>query len=114
MRRDVPAGEKNAVAFGYLKIDHPGDYEFRTYNHYDRNALIVAGLVVCPYRGSVSGGSEPTGKERILLRKGLVPIASIGYVDAKGNVNVTWRPPGAKEFSPIPKDLLFYDPSGEK
>lgn len=100
---------KNAVAYGYLKIDQPGEYEFRTYNHYDRNALYVAGQLVCPYRGSVAGGSEPSGKERIVLRKGVIPIVSVGYVDAKGSVDVTWRRPGEKEFSAIPVAVLLHE-----
>lgn len=102
------AEDKNAVAYGFLHIDQPGEYEFRTYNHYDRNALYVAGQLICPYRGSVTGGSEPSGKERITLRKGYVPIVSVGYVDAKGGVEVTWKPPSQKEFLPIPAGLLFH------
>lgn len=101
---------KNAVAFGYLRIEAAGEYEFRTYSFYDRNAFFVAGKNVCPYRGSVAGGSEPAGKERISLRSGYVSIASVGYVDAKGSVAVTWKPPGQKDFTPIPVGLLFHDP----
>lgn len=106
--------DKNAILFGYLKISDPGEYEFRTYSHYDRNVLYVAGLLVCPYRGSVAGGSEPSGQERIALKKGLVTFASVGYVDARGSVDVTWKPPGQKEFSAIPKELLFHDPKQAK
>ncbi|HTN77234.1 MAG TPA: hypothetical protein VL096_18375, partial [Pirellulaceae bacterium] len=102
---------KNAVAFGYLKIEKAGEYEFNTYNFYDRNALYIAEQLVCPFRGSVTGGSEPMGKERITLRKGFVSIASVGYVDARGTVDVTWRPSGEKEFKPIPAELLFHDPA---
>lgn len=106
--------EKNAVASCFLKIETAGEYEFRTYNFYDRNALFVAGQNVCPYRGSVTGGSEPAGKEKISLRKGYTSIVSVGYVDARGSVTVTWKPPGQKDFSPIPKELLFYDSSKVK
>lgn len=103
--------EKNAVASCFLKIETAGEYEFRTYNFYDRNALFIAGQNVCPYRGSVTGGSEPAGKEKITLRKGMALLVSVGYVDARGSVAVTWKPPGQKDFSPIPKELLFYDSS---
>lgn len=56
------------------------------------------------------GRAEPNGQERIALRKGFVAIASVGYVDARGSVQVTWKQPGQKGFSPIPKELLFHDP----
>jgi hypothetical protein len=103
--------ERNAVAFGYLRIDEPGEYRFRTYNFYDRNALLVGGQIVCPYRGSVANGTEPADRERITLRKGYVPIAVAGYVDGRGSVAVTWMPPGQNAYAPIPKELLFHDPA---
>jgi len=104
-------GEKNAMADGLIYIEQPGEYEFRTYNHYDRNALLIDGKIVCPYRGSVSGGSEPAGKEKITLRKGLFRITSVGYVDAKGSVDVTWKPPGKTDFTPIPNEVLLHEPA---
>ncbi len=102
---------KNAVALGMLRIDEPGVYSFKTYNFYDRNALFLDGNLVCPYRGSVSGGTDPAGKEKILLKKGYVPIMSVGYVDARGSAEVRWKPPGQDQWSAIPTDLLSHDPS---
>ena len=103
----------NAVFFGYLKIEKSGLYCFRAYNFYDRSAVYVNGIKVCPYRGSVSGGSDggspSTSREKIVLPKGLVPIALVGYVDARGNVEqFSWARPGETAHSAIPSSGFFY------
>lgn len=110
---NYPAG-RNGVAFGYLKIDEPGDYVFKTYGYYDRNSLVVGGKLVCPYRGSVRGGTDSgdpkQSKERIRLTAGLAPIAAIGFVDARGKMEVLWCPPGKSQFEAIPESRLLHDP----
>ena len=104
----------NAALVGFLRIDEPGTYVFRTYNYYDRNALYIDGQIVSPYRGSQSRGTDsgnvPQNKERIYLGKGLVPIVCVGYVDARGTVNVWWSRPGQNEYETIPQTRLSHDP----
>jgi serine/threonine protein kinase len=98
----------NAVVFGYLKIDVPGDYRFNSNNFYDRNALFLGGRCVCGYRDG-----EKTEKT-VHLEKGYVPILSAGYVAARGTVQVTWQPPGATMPQPIPPTLLYHMPIAGK
>lgn len=98
--------QKNAVAAGYLKVDRSGEYQFHTYGYFDRNVLYINGKLVCPY------GTNPDNapKERIVLRKGLVQIALVGYVEGKGQVTeVKWKPPGERGLVPVPTELLFHD-----
>ncbi len=96
----------NAIAIGYLRVPKTGEYAFKSYNFYDRNVLIVAGKTVCRYR-DLDRGKPP----RIRLKEGYVPIVSIGYVNSRGSVEVTWKLPGATELSPIPREFLFHLPS---
>ncbi len=94
--------ERNAVASGFLKIEADGDYEFVSNNFYSRNMLLVDGAVLVKYHDV--GANVHT----ISLKKGLVPIVSVGYVEARGSVKVRWRPPGQKELSEIPGKLFFH------
>jgi|GEM_PF-3547650 len=96
--------ERNAVIQGYLLIEKEGEYSFNSISYYDRNALYVGTLSepVCGYRD---------GENRIAtvtLPAGLVPIASVGYVAARGSCNVQWVPPGEKDLTPIPSRLFFH------
>jgi len=96
---------RNAVAQGWLKIDEPGEYTFKSDNFYDLNALYVNGLLLCPFRDIDNVG------HKITLEKGLVPIASVGYVIGRGTADVKWKVPGQEAFSDIPADRLLHDPS---
>lgn len=92
----------NAVAGGYLLIKQAGEYSFNSNNFYDRNALYINGKVLCGYR-------DGEGKRQaITLPKGLVAIHSIGFVSARGSVGVRWLPPGQKDPSVIPEELLYH------
>ena len=97
----------NAIATGYLKIDQAGEYSFHARNFYDRNELIVNGQAICKYR-EFRGGEKVIGK--IYLEPGYVPITAIGYVAARGSMQVTWQPPGQQMLQPIPPQLLFFMP----
>jgi hypothetical protein len=94
--------ERNAVASGYIKIEKDGEYAFNSQNFYDRNSLMVDGQVVCKYRD----GDKTVAT--IILKAGMVPIISIGYVEARGTVKVRWKPPGQTELGEIPGKLLFH------
>ncbi len=100
--------ERNAVARGFLKIDADGDYAFTTTSFYDRNLLMIDGKVVCGY----CDGADKVVTVR--LKKGLVPIASVGYVLGRGasGVTVQWRPPGQRELSAIPPGRLVHRGDG--
>lgn len=93
--------ERNAIAFGFLKIDEPGEYAFRSDNYYDRNMLYVDGQLVCKFRDG------ETTVNRIILDEGLVPIVCVGLYECRGEIKVTWQPPGARELESIPTDRLF-------
>lgn len=98
------AAGRNAIATGYLKIEEAGDYQFNSISFYDRNALYVRDedSPLCRYR-------DGEGKvQTISLPAGMVRIISVGYVDARGNCRVRWKPPGQEGLSPIPDDLLFH------
>ncbi|MEM9283455.1 MAG: hypothetical protein AAGA96_16650 [Verrucomicrobiota bacterium] len=99
--------DRNAIASGWLKISKSGLYEFRTDSYYDRSELIIDGDIICPFRD----GSETVQKAN--LEKGLRNIECIGFVASRGEtigVTVEWRPPGQREFGPIPTKLLFHQP----
>ncbi|MDF1753644.1 MAG: hypothetical protein P1U89_12770 [Verrucomicrobiales bacterium] len=98
---------RNAVAKGMLKVNKAGEYHFMTDSYYDRNVLKIAGETVCSHR---DGG---TAVGTINLEAGLTAIESIGYVDARGStlgIVVKWKPPGQREFSEIPPELLLHTP----
>lgn len=98
----------NAVASGLLRIDKAGEYRFLAKNFYDRNTLSINGQMVCPYRD---------GDDMIVtvkLEKGFVPITCVGYVNARGSVQVTWQPPGAQAMQPIPAEIMFFMPPSNK
>ena len=89
-----------------------GEYVFKTYNYYDRNALFINHQPVCRYRGSVAGGSDggvEQSKERIVLQEGYIPFVLVGYVDARGGIDtLRWAPPGSKGHEPLPLEKLYY------
>ena len=103
---------KNTAFIGFIKIDEPGEYVFKTYNYYDRNALFINHQLVCRYRGSVAGGSDggvEQSKERIVLQEGYIPFVLVGYVDARGGIDtLRWAPPGSKGHEPLPLEKLYY------
>ena len=97
----------NAAVVGLLKIEEPGLYSFSSYNYYDRNAIYVQSLdkPLVRYR---------SGDNAIELDAGMVLFVSVGYVDAKGQNAVTWKPPGSAKLQEIPDELLFHLPDGAK
>jgi len=91
---------RNAIASGYLKIPKDGEYSFKIANFYGRTCLLVDNTMVCKYRdGKIN---------KIELKAGLVPIVSVGFVEARGYVDVSWQPPGQLETTPVPPELLFF------
>jgi len=95
---------RNGVATGFLQVPVTGTYVFNSNSFYDRNALFLDGKLVCGFR-------DGEGKQvSVQLSKGLVPIMSVGYIHARGNARVRWKPPGADGLMPIPADLLFHRP----
>lgn len=98
-------GERNAVANGFLKIETDGDYSFSSNCFYDRNMLLVDGKVVCGFRD----GEKTIAT--VHLKKGLVAIASVGFVASRGDTEgivVNWKPPGQLEMSEIPPKVLCH------
>lgn len=98
-------GERNAVASGFLKIDADGEYSFTSTSFYDRNMLMVDGKIVCKFRD----GEETVAT--ILLKRGLVPIVSVGYVGGRGTtegIKLKWKPPGQIELREIPSKVLSH------
>lgn len=84
-------------------------YIFHGYSGWDRNAVFIGGQLI-HYRKRYP---EPLkSPEKVLLRKGLVPIVCVGYVDAEGWMDVAWVPPWTTtgKWEPIPPELLFHDP----
>lgn len=98
-------GERNAVASGFLKIDSDGEYSFTSTSFYDRNMLMVDGKIVCKFRD----GEETVAT--IPLKKGFVPIVSVGYVGGRGTtegIKLKWKPPGQVELREIPSKVLSH------
>lgn len=91
---------RNAIASGYLKIPKDGEYSFKIANFYGRTCLLVNNTPVCKYRDGKINTIE--------LKAGFVPIVSVGFVEARGYVDVSWQPPGQLEMSPIPPELLYF------
>ena len=92
--------DQNGIVMGYLKIDKPGLYGFRTESGYDRNELLIDGTIVCKIFDGENRG------ELANLAKGLHSIASVGYAVTTGKVTVQWMPPGQTEWTDIPKSLF--------
>jgi hypothetical protein len=91
---------RNAIASGYLKIPKDGEYSFKIANFYGRTCLLINNTTVCKYRdGKIN---------KIELKAGLVPIVSVGFVEARGYVDVSWQPPGQEEMGPVPPELLYF------
>lgn len=95
---------QNVVARGFLKVDVSGEYVFNANNFYDRNAFFIDGKLLCPYRDG-----ERT-EARISLAEGLHPIIVAGYVESRGTVTISWKPPTQNELKPIPDSRLFCNP----
>ena len=96
---------RNAVAFGYIRVEQAGTYGFNAHSFYARKALYVDGHEVSRYRDD-----RKDAVFRLHLDAGLVPIVVVGYVDARGEVTVRWMPPGDRELSAIPPELLVHNP----
>lgn len=95
--------DRNAIARGELVVAKTGTYHFRTDSFYDRNVLQVNGETVCPFRDGTATSAA------IELKKGAVLIEAVGYVNGRGEtagILVEWKPPGQREFSPIPPSHL--------
>ena len=84
------------------KIEKDGEYAFRSNSAYDRNMLMVDGQMVCKFADGEATVST------IELKKGMVPIISVGFVYGGGSVKVSWKPPGQAELGEIPGKLLFH------
>jgi len=93
---------ENAILTGYIQIDKPGTYGFRTGSGYDRNELLINGAVVCKFRDGENQG------QTVHLPAGLLPIVSVAYVLSTKEVRVQWMPPGQTTWSDIPDKLLFH------
>lgn len=100
--------ERNAVAKGVLEIQEDGDYRFTTSSFYDRNLLIIDDKVVCAF-----GDGDQT-VATVPLKKGPVSILSAGFVGGRGasGIQVRWQPPGQRELSAIPPQLLKHIDEG--
>ena len=94
--------DENAIVSGYIRIDQPGTYTFRTNSAFDRNELIIDGQVVCKFR---DGEKKPGTAE---LAAGLIPFVSVGYALATTDVMDEWMPPGQADWSVIPSTLLSH------
>jgi tRNA A-37 threonylcarbamoyl transferase component Bud32 len=94
--------ERNAAAEGFLRIDRAGEYAFRSVNFYDRNTLYIDEIEVCGYRD----GEDKIA--RIRLSPGLHKFKSVGFVSARGSVDVQWMEPEKRELAPIPRERLFH------
>lgn len=92
---------ENAVAAGFLRIDRPGTYEFKSWNDWDRNELLIDGVPVCKFRDL-----DPVCA--IELTVGLHPIVSVGYANIATWTSVQWKPPGAAALTEIPANLLSH------
>jgi hypothetical protein len=107
---------QNAIVYGHLKIDSPGEYVFKSNNYWGRHAFFVNGkLVFQVFRGSQKGRSDSGGvlrsKERITLPRGYVPFCLVGYVDARGSIGIPdWATPTQQSYRKIPQDVVFHDP----
>jgi hypothetical protein len=89
----------NAVTRGYVFIETAGEYEFKQSSSFARGAL---------YLGSMDEPFLPSnGTKRMEFPAGLIPIAAVGYLKSNSG-SVSWMPPGAKEFVPIPGKLFFH------
>jgi len=98
-KKDV---DENAVVSGFIRIDQPGRYEFRTSSGYDRNELLIDGKVVCKFRdGENKAGSAD-------LRAGALPIVCVAYAHSTTVVKVQWMPPGAKDFTDLPASIFSH------
>lgn len=96
--------EQNHVASGYLKLDRPGEYAFYSNAGFDRDALYVNGELLMKFRlGEIV-------VVRTTLPAGMVPIEIIGYVLGK-QTDIQWCPPGQRELSAVPPDVLFHNPA---
>jgi hypothetical protein len=94
--------DQNGIVMGYLKIDKPGLYGFRTESGYDRNELLIDDTIVCKMFDGENKG------EVVTLAKGLHSIASVGYAVTTSKVTVQWMPPGETAWTDIPKSLFTH------
>ena len=94
----------NLVASGYLLIERPGEYGFFSRGDWDRDALAINGEWIQKF------GTPQSNITRVTLSPGLVPIQIVNYVGT-GRVETKWIPPGRRELSPIPSELLFHNPA---
>lgn len=93
--------EENAVVSGFIRIDKPGSYDFKSESGYDRNELLIDGKIVCKFRD----GEKTIAT--VELTAGLHQIVSVAYAHATKEVRVTWKPPGAAALTDIPNNILF-------
>ena len=94
----------NAVADGHLWVDRDGEYAFQSSSFDDLNALWISGNLVCAYRDGEHAIS------RVKLKRGWVPIRSVGFVGSRGGVRVRWMAPGQRVLNPIPPRFLVHVP----
>ncbi|MGQ0736040.1 MAG: PA14 domain-containing protein [Acidobacteriota bacterium] len=102
-RATLPQQQFSMLMVGWLRIDRPGEYEFKTRSD-DGSTLDVAGTRVVD-----NGGyhAARTASGRITLEPGFHPIR-LRYIQGSGSysLNVQWTPPGEDE-SGIPPSVLY-------
>ncbi|MBA4016512.1 MAG: hypothetical protein C0483_04935 [Pirellula sp.] len=99
--------ERNAIASGFIDIQTPGEYTFRTTTHFARGLLYINGAIVNPFR------QVGAGVTKVVLPRGLLSLHSYAFPYTRGVIKVEWIPPGQTEFTAIPSNLLFYDTTGK-
>ena len=94
-----------AEAFGFIKIETDGEYEFRL-NSDDGSTLRLDGIEVVDDDGLHGAKDFATGKRT--LKAGIHDIRLDMFDAGKDQVlKLTWKPPGATDFVVVPKNVLF-------
>jgi hypothetical protein len=88
----------NLVAFGYMRVDSPGSYNFHCPNH-QSVLILVDGRPLVPIGGKSAVSIR-------INRKGYVPLAIIGAVDTR-EIHLEWLSDGpVRPTAP----MVFHDP----
>lgn len=96
------AVEENAVITGFIKVEKPGAYQFRTNSDFDRNELIIGGQIVCKFRDGAKRAAT------VELKAGFTPIVCTAYAWATKHLEIDWIVPGETDWKPIPSSQLFH------
>lgn len=93
-------------AFAQLRVPAAGDYAFRVESsHHAR--LTIFGELVCDTLDEIFRTANGQAEGVYKLAKGTCSVR-LRFVHNAGafRLGLSWRPPGAKSFTPIPDDLL--------